>query len=173
MPQECRHIMPSGSRCHAIALLGKSFCYYHTNLHRVEQAHLRAKPLNLGPIEDLHGIQLALTQLFNLVDNPYSDTRRIRQMIDILKVAVRIVPHTAPLSIGAACAHCGHVSEPLVEPLELAETDPRELLPAETAPDPQAQTLEGHALPGPVALSISEVVPLALPADHGALSTGS
>jgi hypothetical protein len=34
MFQECRHIMPSGLRCHSPALRDEFFCYYHSSLQR-------------------------------------------------------------------------------------------------------------------------------------------
>ena len=35
---ECRHIMPSGAKCHAMALRAMPYCYFHTRLHRFAAA---------------------------------------------------------------------------------------------------------------------------------------
>jgi hypothetical protein len=62
MYKECRHIMPSGKKCHSPAHLDKSFCYHHTNLHRLgDPARPAAKELPLPAIEDAAGIQIPLT----------------------------------------------------------------------------------------------------------------
>jgi hypothetical protein len=47
MLPECRHILPSGYKCTALALRGKYYCYFHTRLHT-----LAAKPA-LAPDEPL------------------------------------------------------------------------------------------------------------------------
>ena len=81
MANECHHIMPSGARCRAYALRGTNVCYFHTNMNRVEKARVQCRALPFAPIEDLRGIQLALIQVFNMIDNPYSDNRRVGQFL--------------------------------------------------------------------------------------------
>jgi hypothetical protein len=62
---ECRHIMPSGCKCHSPALRGRFYCYYHDKLHTYTQDGTRddSGPLHLPSIEDARGIQLALGSL--------------------------------------------------------------------------------------------------------------
>jgi hypothetical protein len=125
--------MPSGRRCGSPALRGAPFCYYHSNLNRVEQARKKSLPMPFAPLEDMRGIQLALTQLFNLLDNPYADTARINQMLSILRLATRVAIHVPSLpSQASPCAHCGHLPDAPAEQLEVEATEPTGFLPTET-----------------------------------------
>jgi hypothetical protein len=67
MFQECRHLMPNGSRCHSPALREKSYCYYHQHLHAAVHASRHKKrqdrTIDLASIEDAAGIHIALTQV--------------------------------------------------------------------------------------------------------------
>jgi len=55
----CRHIMPSGAKCHAPALRGKPYCYYHTRLHRFTAA----PPIEVDGNLRLPVLQIALQNL--------------------------------------------------------------------------------------------------------------
>jgi hypothetical protein len=45
----CRHIMPSGAKCHTPALRGKPYCYYHTRLHRFPAAQASPSMASRSP----------------------------------------------------------------------------------------------------------------------------
>ncbi|MGA9583676.1 MAG: hypothetical protein WBQ95_00030, partial [Terracidiphilus sp.] len=62
MYHECRHIMPSGKKCHSPALQNQVYCYYHKNLHRYNRP-AASDNLTLFEVEDNRGIQIALTQV--------------------------------------------------------------------------------------------------------------
>ena len=146
MAKECRHIMPSGSRCHAIALRGTDFCYFHSNLNRVEKAKQNCLALPLAPIEDLRGIQLALTQIIGLIDNPYSDNKRVGQLLYALQIATQLASRIeACQPKPSACPHCGEVIAATSEPPELASTGSNGLLPTEIATPSDAGLIEDHA----------------------------
>ena len=58
---ECRHILPSGKRCHAPALRGQPTCYFHgrkANLVRYNRE--RDHTVALPPLEDRGAIQMAI-----------------------------------------------------------------------------------------------------------------
>ena len=58
---ECRHIMPSGKRCHAPAMRGQPTCYYHgRNKNLVRHNREREYSVALPPLEDRAAIQMAL-----------------------------------------------------------------------------------------------------------------
>jgi hypothetical protein len=91
MYNECRHIMPSGKKCHSPALRDKPYCYYHTNLHRLaDPASAAAKQLPLNAIEDASGIQIALTQVLGALNSPYMDTRRAGLLLYGLQIATQL-----------------------------------------------------------------------------------
>ena len=147
MSNVCCHIMPSGARCRAYALRGSNLCYFHTNLSRIDKGHKSCRPVSLAPIEDLRGIQLALTQVLNLVNDPYADTRRVDQMLNILKLAARVARHSVPLPLqGPICSHCGHAADFPGEPLEFAPTEANELLPTETLSSSNSTVIESSEL---------------------------
>jgi hypothetical protein len=94
MYQECRHIMPSGRKCHSPALRGQAYCYYHTNLRR----HGRPPStdnLTLSSIEDHRGIQIALSQVLSVLNSPYLDTRRAGLMLYGLQLAAQLAKHNS------------------------------------------------------------------------------
>jgi hypothetical protein len=48
MPQECRFIKSDGRRCHAMAMRGMAYCYFHLPAHRRQSAKGRPlKPLRI------------------------------------------------------------------------------------------------------------------------------
>jgi hypothetical protein len=67
MYPECRHILPTGLKCCALALRGKPYCYYHARLHtfvkRPEPSLM--EPIKLPVLEDRGAIQLGLTQVLD------------------------------------------------------------------------------------------------------------
>lgn len=108
MYQECRHIMPSGVRCHSPALRGMHYCYFHTRLHRLASAQGGGKeePLNLHVLEDRSAIQLALSQVLNALGSSKLDPRRAGLFLYGLQIASQnvernedIVPRTAVASL--------------------------------------------------------------------------
>ena len=78
MSHECRHIMPNGAKCHAAALRGKPYCYFHTRLHRLtSQPPIRPDgDLRLPVIEDRSAIQVAIAQVFDALCSNRIDSRR-------------------------------------------------------------------------------------------------
>jgi hypothetical protein len=96
MYNECRHIMPSGKKCHSPALRDKVYCYHHANLHRLsDPASRAAQDLPVPAIEDISGIQIALTQILGALNSPYMDTRRAGLLLYGLNLAATLVSRAA------------------------------------------------------------------------------
>ena len=88
---ECRHIMPSGAKCHSPALCDKAYCYYHNKLHDLSNALTgEIKQVPMPPIEDDSSIKLALTQILGALNSPHMDTRRAGLMLYGLQIAAQI-----------------------------------------------------------------------------------
>jgi hypothetical protein len=104
MCNECRHIMPNGVKCHAPALLGKPYCYFHTRLHGLAARPARTpeEPLKLPILEDRSAIQIALAQILDALGSAQLDPRRAGLFLYALQIASQnverrqdIVPITA------------------------------------------------------------------------------
>jgi hypothetical protein len=92
MFKECRHIMPSGARCHSPALSGQPFCYFHTNLHRTTapKGKFEDQSLQLPTLEDSSAVQLALTQVLGALSSSQLDARRAGLLLYGLQIATQI-----------------------------------------------------------------------------------
>jgi hypothetical protein len=107
MYKECRHIMPSGCRCHSPALDGKPYCYFHLRLHTSNKPGGRpANELTPPEIEDMRGIQTALSHALRALNAPWLDSRRAGLMLYGLQIAANVVgriPDVAPSEVVRAC----------------------------------------------------------------------
>ena len=74
----CRHIMPSGAKCHTPALRGKPYCYFHTRLHKFTAAPPIEVDgnLRLGVLEDRSAVQIAVAQVLDALYSGRLDPRR-------------------------------------------------------------------------------------------------
>jgi hypothetical protein len=112
MYNECRHIMPSGKKCHAPALRNQPHCYYHQNLRRYGSAPNPEKLISF-PIEDVRGIQISLTQVLGALNSPYMDTRRAGLLLYGLQIATQLakqIPAIEPEEIVRTCEETDGVS---------------------------------------------------------------
>lgn len=94
MFEECRHIMPNGSKCQGIALHGKAFCRFHVRVREVmSKAKQQAKdePFELPVLEDRHAIQLALAQVLNALGSSRLDPKRAGLYLYGLQLATQTV----------------------------------------------------------------------------------
>lgn len=99
MAPECRHIMPSGSKCGAPALKGTPFCYFHTRLHRIaKQASTPTDSIDIPVLEDRCAIQLAIAQVLKALLNATIDHRRASILLSGLRLASQNVDRK-PLAI--------------------------------------------------------------------------
>jgi hypothetical protein len=93
MFQECRHIMPSGARCHSPALRGKPYCYFHARLHNL--AVQPAKPGNpaeveIDPLEDPSAVQLTITRVLTALGSGRIDRARAGTLLYGLQIAAAL-----------------------------------------------------------------------------------
>ncbi|MGA8740633.1 MAG: hypothetical protein WB561_05545 [Terracidiphilus sp.] len=105
MYHECRHIMPSGKKCHSPALHNQAYCYYHNNLRRYSRPPV-GDNLSLSSIEDNRGIQIALTQVLTALNSPYMDTRRAGLLLYGLQIATQLANRTSGLEPDEAVRTC-------------------------------------------------------------------
>ena len=99
MFQECRHIMPSGLRCHSPALRDESFCYYHSSLHRstAPKGKFDDQSLQLPTLEDSSAVQIALTQVLSALGSSQLDSRRAGLLLYAFRSQLRL-PRVLPFS---------------------------------------------------------------------------
>ena len=92
MYQECRHIKTNGQRCHAPALRGKPYCWFHMNLKRMHSPKLaESQRFQLPPSEDTASVLLGINQVLRHLSSPYADTKRAGQMLYALQLAARVI----------------------------------------------------------------------------------
>jgi hypothetical protein len=99
MCNECRHIMPSGVKCHAPALSGKPYCYFHTRLHGLAERPAPApeEPLKLPILEDRSSIQIALTLILDGLSSSQLDPKRAGLLLYGLQIASQNVDRKRPI----------------------------------------------------------------------------
>jgi hypothetical protein len=145
---QCHHIKPSGERCQALALRGDQLCYFHSNLNRVEKTRGACATPHFASIEDLRGVQLALMQVIDLLNNPYADQRHARQMLYALQIAAQLATRIdAKQHKHATCTHCGKTAAELPEPPDVDTTDLYDFLPNRIRLYPEPAIIESAALP--------------------------
>lgn len=83
MFNECRHIKSDGKRCHAAALRGKPYCFFHMKFDRI---HKRER-IEMPPIEDSTSILLAIGQVIRLLNYETVDCKRAGLMLYGLQIA--------------------------------------------------------------------------------------
>lgn len=99
MFKECRHILSSGRRCHAAALRGKDWCYFHEKLHRLVHPRTgeHVGPTAMPLIEDDSSLKLALASVIASLNSPYAanslyrDPRRAGLMLYALQIVSQVI----------------------------------------------------------------------------------
>ena len=88
MSHKCRHIMPNGAKCHAPALRGKPYCYFHTRLHRfAAEPPIPPTDPPAPLLEDRSAIQIALAQVLDALCSSRIDPRRAGLFLYALQIA--------------------------------------------------------------------------------------
>ena len=89
MYQECRHIMPTGAKCHSPAMRGMAYCYFHRPGRRpaLGQSQARKRPLKLPPLTDRYGVQVAISQVLNALVSSKISPRAAGQILFGLQTA--------------------------------------------------------------------------------------
>jgi hypothetical protein len=84
MYQECRHIMPSGAKCHSPAMRGMA----HTPARRAAygQSRARKKPLKLPAMVDRNAVLVAINQVFDAISSSTITPRSAGQLLFGLQI---------------------------------------------------------------------------------------
>ncbi len=93
----CRHIKTNGLQCHAPALVGGQWCYFHNRLHtrhsrfRPNDANreyfTRGRDLELCALEDRESVQLAISVVINALATNNIETKRATALLYGLQLA--------------------------------------------------------------------------------------
>ena len=91
MLYECRHILPNGEKCRAIALRGNPFCYFHTSAHRLtgQPPVAPTEKLRLPIIEDQTSVQLAVATVLDALSSSRLDARQAGIFLNGIRIAAR------------------------------------------------------------------------------------
>ena len=91
----CTYIHDDGNLCNSAAVTDRNLCLYHLS-HRarlMRQAQYRARGarynLTLPPLESMHAVQSALTQLSEALAADMIDLKRADRLIRVLNIASR------------------------------------------------------------------------------------
>ena len=138
MFHECRHIKTDGMRCHAAALRGKAWCYFHARLHRLHYANLSdSQKFQLPPIEDSSSVLLAVGQVIRSLNSPYIDCRRAGLLLQALQIAAKLTTRIDAAkpseSVRALYTLAGAPIDPSSDPFE---TETEILAPDKTVCEP-------------------------------------
>ena len=91
--------MPSGVKCHAPAINGKPYCYYHTRLHDRARnpAPARGELGKLPVLEDRTAIQFALAQVLDSLGSSNLELRRAGLALYAIQIAAKVVDCKRPI----------------------------------------------------------------------------
>ena len=94
--------MPSGKKCHAVALRGMPYCYFHTRVHHVAKPEPEPKyaPLKLPLLEDRSAIQLALAQILDALASARIDAKQAGLLLYGLQIASTNISGDASVPAG-------------------------------------------------------------------------
>ena len=100
---ECRHIMPSGAKCHSPAMRGTAYCFFHAPGRRNAQGQRRAhkKSLKLPGLVDCEAVNIALVQVLNAIASSKLDPGNAGQLLFGLRIASDNLQTTRRLKAGS------------------------------------------------------------------------
>lgn len=89
----CHHANDNGTLCRSAAVTDRDYCWFHLrhrgNRMRMAQARARNQrcPLSLPPLENMHAVQSALTQVMQALEADMIDPKRAQCIVSVLRVA--------------------------------------------------------------------------------------
>ena len=95
----CTHIHDTGYFCQSAAVTGRDYCCYHLRyrgrLMRMAQSRARSQrfDLRLPPLENMHAVQSALSQLMEALAADMIDPKRAHEIHSILRTAANNFKH--------------------------------------------------------------------------------
>jgi hypothetical protein len=89
MYPECRHIMPTGAKCHSPAMRGTAYCFFHAPGRRNVQGQTRAhkKPLKLPPLTNRNAVRAAVSQVLDAIFSSSVSPKSAGQLLFGLRIA--------------------------------------------------------------------------------------
>ena len=93
MSPTCSHIYDTGGACKSFAVTGQRFCIHHLRhrAHRLRAAQARARgerfEFNLPPLESMHAVHSALSQLAEAIARGVIDRHSANLLLSVLRVA--------------------------------------------------------------------------------------
>ena len=87
---ECRHILPTGRKCHAPALRGKSYCHHHTKLHFRRWGSREPRMSTKVTLDDPHSLQVAVEEALNALRSPRIDSKKAAVSLYGLQLAASL-----------------------------------------------------------------------------------
>jgi hypothetical protein len=95
----CNHVHDNGYFCQSAAVTGRDYCCYHLRyrgrLMRMAQARARCErfDLRLPPLENMHAVQSALSQLVEALAADMIDPKRAQAIHSVLRTAANNFKH--------------------------------------------------------------------------------
>ena len=110
MCPECRHIMPTGAKCHSPALHGKPYCYFHIRHHALAQRPnpMREEPLQFPDLADRGNIQTALGQVLDALGS----SRLAPRHAGLLLYGLQIASHNCERGPETRAGTAAHIEAP-------------------------------------------------------------
>jgi hypothetical protein len=110
MAPECRHIKTDGEKCHAVALRGKPYCFFHMRLHKIvagarKPTKSKDRPIDFTFTDSPAAIQLGVYQVLSALGSLSVEPRRAGQMLYALQVATQNVEDRSTGASGHS-VHC-------------------------------------------------------------------
>ena len=99
MSHTCTHIYDTGGICKSFAIKGQCYCVHHLRHRalRLRAAQFRARgerfEFNLPPLESMHAVHSALSQLAQAIALGVIDRRSANDLLSVLRVASRNLMH--------------------------------------------------------------------------------
>jgi hypothetical protein len=95
----CTHIYDTGGTCKSFAVQGQRYCVHHLRYRarRLRAARARARgerfQFNLPPLESMHAVHSALSQLAEAIACGVIDSRSARDLLSVLRIASSNLRH--------------------------------------------------------------------------------
>jgi hypothetical protein len=110
MPKQCRHIMTTGIKCHAIALRDKPYCHYHMKLHRLMGAarspsESQDRDFEFTFPDSPASLQLAVFQIISALGSSQITLKRAGMILYALQIATQNVDRSST-GVPSYQVHC-------------------------------------------------------------------
>jgi hypothetical protein len=141
---ECRHVFPSGARCHTPALRGKQLCYSHARSRTlIDNNRYRQHSVALPPLEDRSAIQMALNEVVAAIAAEKINHRTAGHLLYAISIASQNLTRIEKLPAGDPVEHYEeHIEEVIVS--DTPEEERKEISYSEDFHLPSSDQSETH-----------------------------